>query len=744
MTADEPQSDTSTCKSLVDNLNPNQREAVEYIHGPLLIFAGAGSGKTRVLTHRVAHMVADCGVFPRQILAVTFTNKAAQEMKERIVALVGPESKSMWIGTFHSTCSRLLREAGDKIGIDRNFLVYDDGDQLSLIKECLSEMHLDPQRFAPRAILSHISRAKEKLIAPDNYAEHFHGFFEDIAGKVYERYQSKLKRNQALDFDDLLMMSVRLLEQCADVLERFQNRFHYLMVDEYQDVNFAQYKLLHLLAAKRRNICVVGDDDQSIYMFRGADVSLILQFEKDYPDAKVIKLEQNYRSTGRILQAAYGVVANNRSRADKMLWTENVEGDLLVKKEAENEQDEALWVVEKINEEVRLNNRQYSDFAILYRTNAQSRMLEEVFMNFRTPYRIVGGVRFYERKEVKDVLAYLRVIHNPLDSVSLKRIINVPTRGIGSSTMKLIEDFARERDLSLWDTISMAYQFQGISARAAKSLGGFVEMIKSLRSERGTLPVTQLAELTLKTTRYLAELEEDTSMEAQSRAENVRELLTVTTRFELEAEDRSLSSFLESVALVSDLDGLVSGAEAITLMTLHSAKGLEFPVVFLVGMEEGIFPHSRSLSTDKELEEERRLCYVGITRAERKVYLSHAYRRTLYGSMSNNPPSRFLKEIPPELFEGFTGYGKPAKVAPGPSQRKLWVDGPSLPVSPTSKVAPSAPSLFRAGQKVSHEMFGVGVVLQTRPEGDDLQVSVAFPNHGIKKMLQSIAKLKAV
>jgi DNA helicase-2/ATP-dependent DNA helicase PcrA len=743
-------STTNASHPLLVNLNPVQREAVQQTDGPVLIFAGAGSGKTRVLTHRVAFLIAERGVAPRNILAVTFTNKAAQEMKERIVHLVGEESRAIWIGTFHATCARLLRESGDKIGLERDFLVYDDGDQMSLMRDCLSELHLDDKKFAPRAILSHISRAKEKLVTPEDYPLYYKGFFEEVCGKVYHLYRDKLKANKALDFDDLLMMAVRLFEQRSDVLERYQERFRYIMVDEYQDVNYAQYKLLKLLAEKHHNICVVGDDDQSIYMFRGADVSLILQFEKDYPEAHIVKLEQNYRSTKTILEAAYGVVSQNRSRADKKLWTDNDEGCLLIRKEAENEQEEAVYVVRKIRDEVHAGRRKYGDFAILYRTNAQSRIFEEVFMNFTTPYRIIGGVRFYERKEVKDILAYLRVIQNPLDSVSLKRIINVPTRGIGQSTLATLEGIAQENGHSLWDMITEAHNIQQLMPRARKAVTAFAALIMELRELKNKLMLTQLAELVLGKTGYLAELEAEKTMESQSRAENVKELLTVTTKFELESDDRSLGAFLESVSLVSDLDSLQTGTDAVTMMTLHSAKGLEFPVVFLVGLEEGIFPHSRSLDTDKELEEERRLCYVGITRAKEQVTLSHAYRRTLFGSISSNPPSRFLKEIPAHLFQGYS-VASLSSFTPEPeydpshrpsAPRKLWVSAPPTPKQ--EKAQANGAFELKPGQKVSHTVFGVGVVLSAKPEGEDLQVAVAFPMHGVKKLMQSFANLKKV
>ncbi len=742
---------TEVIHPLLARLNPVQAEAVQHTDGPLLIFAGAGSGKTRVLAHRVAWLVAEKHVQPRHILAVTFTNKAAQEMKERIGNLVGEGSRSIWVGTFHATCARILRESGDKIGLERDFLVYDDHDQMTLVRECLTQLQIDDKKFAPRAILSHISRAKEKLVPPEEFHIHFHGFFEQVVAKVYSLYRDKLKQNRALDFDDLLMTAVRLFQQRPEVLERWQGRFRYIMVDEYQDVNYAQYVLLKLLAQEHHNLCVVGDDDQSIYLFRGADVGLILQFEKDYPETKVIKLEQNYRSTKTILDAAYGVVSQNRTRADKRLWTDNDHGQPIIKKEAENEQEEAVFVVRRIAEEVAKGRRKYGDFAILYRTNAQSRMFEEVFLNFSTPYKIVGGVRFYERKEVKDILAYLRVLHNPLDSVSLKRIINVPARSIGKTTVDALDNYAQELGRSLWDVVTEAHLLSNLLPRARRSVTAFASLIMELRAEREKLRVTDLVEAVLDKTGYLAELEAEKTIESESRAENVKELMTVTTRFEAESDDRTLCSFLEQVSLVSDLDSLDRAMDSVTMMTLHASKGLEFPVVFLVGLEEGIFPHIRSMESDRELEEERRLCYVGITRAKEEVYVTHAYRRTLYGLISYNAPSRFLKEIPSELFQGGrkpsassfipeADYDPTTQRPRVPATRRLWVTAPPTPRQ--EKAAASGNNLFKPGEKVKHATFGQGVVVSVKDKDDDTEVSVAFPNIGVKRMLQSFANLK--
>jgi DNA helicase-2/ATP-dependent DNA helicase PcrA len=739
---------------LLRSLNPVQREAVLYGDGPLLLFAGAGSGKTRVLTHRVAYLIAARNVLPRHILAVTFTNKAAQEMKERLDKLVGAGvGKHLWVGTFHATCARLLREFGEKIGIDRDFVVYDDADQMTVLKDSLKQLNIDDKKFTPRAILSHISHAKEKLITPEEWHKHFHGYFDDLCGKVYPVYRDKLRQNNALDFDDLLTEAVRLLQERSDVLERLQDRYRYILVDEHQDVNHVQYMFLKLLAAKRRNLCVVGDDDQSVYAFRGADVGLILQFEHDYPEAKVLKLEQNYRSTKTILEAAYGVVRHNKGRKDKKLWTENESGAPIYKHEAENEQEEAVWLAQKIREAVQSGGRRWNHFAVLYRTNAQSRVLEDTLRNWYLPYKIVGGVRFYERKEVKDVLAYLRAVHNPADSVSLRRIINAPARGIGATTLAALEEETRLSERSLWDVIRGADSLSMLSARARGKLTEFADLIAGLRAARERSTVTELTQMVLERSGYRKALEDEGTLESQSRLENVGELLTVTTEFEAQTEEATLSAFLEQVSLVSDLDSLDANGDAVTMMTLHSAKGLEFPVVFLVGLEECVFPHLRSMESDKELEEERRLCYVGITRAKEEVYLSCASRRTTFGSIAYNPPSRFLKEIPAELFQPertrkrrvVSGFDpdedeRGAQARPG-RDTKLWSEGPQ---SPREAERAAAAAGFRIGQKVRHGTFGVGVVLNVTGEGDNTTVEAVFPNVGPKKLLLAYAKLEKV
>lgn len=740
---------------LLEGLNPTQREAVLHADGPLLIFAGAGSGKTRVLTHRIAHLILAKGVRPRNILAVTFTNKASKEMRERLERLVGPgATKEMWVGTFHSTCARLLRERGESIGLPRDFVVYDDDDQMTLIKECLRQLNLDDRQYAPRAVLSFISRAKEKLIDPENFKEFFSGYFENVVARLYALYQEKLTLNRALDFDDLIGKAVRMLEQREDVREHYQNRFKFTMVDEYQDVNHAQYRLTKLLSDGTRNICIVGDDDQSVYGWRGADVEIILGFESDYPEAKTIKLEQNYRSTKTILDAAYAVVSRNKGRKDKKLWTQNPEGEAALVYEAINEQEEAVFVASTVREAVDDGTRRYSQFAVLYRTNAQSRAMEEVFINYRIPYQIVGGLRFYERREIKDIMAYLRLVHNPFDSVSLKRVVNVPARGIGATSWARIEEVAQARGVTIWDVVT---DLEGVDVKPSikKAVQHFTALISSLRSRRETLTVTKLVESILAETGYQKILEAEKTIEAQSRLENVQELLTVTQQFEMTSEDPTLRGFLEQTALIADIDSLGDGvADAVVMMTLHSAKGLEFPEVFLVGMEEGIFPHFRSLQEDRSLEEERRLAYVGITRAQEKLYLTFASRRTIFGNIQVNPPSRFLRDIPLELLavpggaripsfararqKELHSHSSPA-LTPNPSPAKSVVP----PGGRGGTIAAGAPP-FKPGEKVKHAVFGQGVVVGCTGVGDEAQVTVAFPNVGVKKLVVGYARLEKV
>jgi superfamily I DNA/RNA helicase len=967
---------------LLATLNPSQREAVQHTDGPLLIFAGAGSGKTRVLTHRIAFLIARKGVRPRQILAVTFTNKAATEMKERLNQLVGLQAgKEMWVGTFHAVCARLLRERGDSIGLPRDFVVYDDGDQITLIKECLSQLNLDDRQYTPRGVLSLISRAKEKLISPEEFPRHFKGLFESVVGRLYVLYQDKLRLNRALDFDDLITTAVRMLQQREEVREHYQQKFRYVLVDEYQDVNHAQYMLTRILSGANDNICIVGDDDQclpqdtailtpdgckridavnvgetvfgsgglmqvvpgtvkhvhrshfagslhkiiageecllgtdlhqifvrmsetsgeidarairlhmfagdgqhhvrlpdgcsdellnecpmlsrsiglnkntlcfanyhdaksavrgsiaaldsmpigrttaqfsdrtfvvlplnqvtvgtvvlvhrngmlqeqeitavetvayngpvfdlevnrlhcyvaggilvhnSVYGWRGADVEIILSFERDYPNAKIVKLEQNYRSTKNILDTAYHVVSKNRNRAEKRLWTENPIGEEINLHEAANEQEEGIFIATIIGDQKRKKARKYSDFAILYRTNAQSRVLEEVLINYRIPYRIIGGLKFYERKEIKDILAYVRLVHNPYDSVALRRVINVPARGIGAGTWTKIEERAIFQNVSLWDIVTDLGQIEGLKAAAKKAVEAFVALIAFLRSKRDELTVTQITELILENTGYVRELEQERTVEAQTRLENVKELLSVTKNFEATTEDPTLRGFLEQAALIADIDSLEqNGADSVVLMTLHSAKGLEFPVVFLTGLEEGIFPHRNSMQKDSQMEEERRLAYVGITRAKEELFLTHASRRTLFGNTQMNAVSRFIREIPNEMFKETEEKRKPSVIGSRStgrwqrdefSQIESWDEARTSTKTPASRKPittppPAGEAPFKVGQKVKHAVFGQGVVVSCLGIGDEAQVSVAFPNVGIKKLVAGYARLEKV
>ncbi len=729
------------------SLNPQQLKAVELPGGPLLIFAGAGSGKTRVITYRIAKLIAD-GVPPHRILAVTFTNKAAREMRERVEALVGDRAKKMWIGTFHSICSRMLRIDGKAIGLDPNFVIYDDGDQTQLIRDIFKLKNIDDKSIQPRAVLNEISSAKEKLKTPEKYAETATGFFENIVADVFKSYNHLLRKANALDFDDILFYSVRLLEQRADVLEKYQDRFLHVLVDEYQDVNLAQYKLVHEIAAKHRNVVVVGDDDQSIYAWRGADVSLILKFGSDYPDAEIIKLEQNYRSTKRILSAANEVIRKNRGRADKSLWTDNQEGVPITLTQAGTEQDEAMMAADAIMRDVRNGRRNYGDFAVLYRTNAQSRVMEEAFLTMRIPHVLIGGQRFYERKEVKDMLSYLRLTLNSRDEIALKRVINVPTRGVGAQAFASIEKWAREHEGSLMNALLDQEVQSNLQKKTAGGIRAFLGAIDEANELAEKGPVTPILKHLMNASGYLDMLRAENSQESISRLENLQELLNVTAEFDATAEEPSLMAFLESVSLVADVDNLTEGGEAVTLMTLHSAKGLEFPVVFLVGLEEGVFPHSRSLVSDSEIEEERRLCYVGMTRAREELHMMHAHRRSLYGQPNFNRRSRFLEDIPPELLDTLNGGG----YAPPPGRQVYQERSGTYQTTEPYKAAvytplkgPSWKAPFEVGQRVLHPKFGVGVVVACNPLKNDAEVTVAFPGViGVKKLVQNLAKLEAV
>lgn len=718
--------------SLLRGLNDAQREAVLHGDGPLLVFAGAGSGKTRVLTHRIAYLISERGIPPHRLYAATFTNKAANEMRERTERLIGRSCRGMWIGTFHSSCARMLREAGDAAGVPTNFVVFDDGDQISVVRQCMRNLNIDEERFAPRAVLGAISRAKERLVGPRQYAESHSGYFEDVCSRVYAAYDEQLRAAGGLDFDDLLMCAVLMLKNRPDVLEAYRTRFLHVLVDEYQDINRAQFELVELLASGTRNVCVVGDDDQSIYAFRGAQVDLILRFERDYPDARVIKLEQNYRSTPQILEAAHRVVSHNATRKPKKLWTTAKPGLPLEVHETANEQEEAVLIAHRLQSIVRAGG-DLADTAVLYRTNAQSRAIEEVFGNFRIPYRLVGARPFYERKEVKDVVAYLRLAYNPRDTVSLKRVINVPTRGIGATTVALLEQRAVEMGAPLWDTLNDAGALAGLASRSALAVRAFAGMIADIAELATRSTVSELTRTIIERTGYDRYVDAKSLADQRDRLENVRELLTVTERFdEMDDDDRSLGRFLEQVALVSDLDDPDSGRPAVSLMTLHASKGLEFDTVFLSGLEQGIFPHARSLDDSREMEEERRLCYVGITRAKSRLILTYAYRRTLFGMTSNNAPSQFLYEM--GALSSRPPGRRSAAVPSGPS---LWSSQPQP--RPVSQPAAS-PDGLKPGDKVKHHTFGVGIVLSVKGAGQDAEVAAAFPGRGTVRVLRSYLK----
>lgn len=756
-------------EKLLNGLNPEQQNAVKATDGPLLLMAGAGSGKTRVLTHRIAYLIVEKRVNPYNILAITFTNKAAREMRERIGKMMGGAAEEIWISTFHSMCVRILRRDIDRMGYNRNFTILDTGDQQSVVKGILKDKNLDPKKYDPRAILGAISSAKNELIDPEEYAKTAGGYFEQTVSDVYTEYQKRLRKNQALDFDDLIMMTIQLFQRVPEVLEYYQRKFQYIHVDEYQDTNRAQYMLVKFLANRFKNLCVVGDSDQSIYRWRGADIANILSFEKDYPDAKVILLEQNYRSTKRILLAANKVIENNVTRKAKNLWTENPEGNKLVYYRADSEQGEAQFVAGKIKELTREGKYKLSDVAILYRTNAQSRVMEEVLLKSNIEYSIVGGTKFYDRKEIRDMLAYLRLISNPDDDISLQRIINVPKRGIGSSSVDKMANFAAMHDISIFQALD-SVELLGLSPKITKGAREFRDLIKNYTQMQEFLSVTELVEDILDKSGYREMLKAEKSIEAQSRLENLDELLSVTKNFEEVNEDKSLVAFLTDLALVADIDSLDEDGEktdAITLMTLHSAKGLEFPVVFLIGLEEGVFPHSRSLMEEAEMEEERRLAYVGITRAEQTLFLTNAQMRTLFGRTSMNPASRFIREIPEELLEGVekeerrntpfgsrggTSFGRSASGSTGTSfgRSTSGTTGTSFgtPVTRKPVMRPIAASTggdtvgWRVGDKAEHGKWGIGTVVSVKGEGEGTELDIAFPSPtGIKRLLAKFAPI---
>lgn len=742
--------------SIYDTLNPPQREAVAQTEGPVLILAGAGSGKTRVLTHRIAYLMEEMGVNPWNILAITFTNKAAQEMRERVDKLVGFGSESIWVSTFHSACVRILRRHIDNLGYDTNFTIYDTDDQKSLMKDVCRKLNIDTKVYKERSLLAQISHAKDELLTPDDMEMKAAGDYNmKKVASVYREYQAALRKNNALDFDDLIVKTVELFQNCGAVLEYYQERFKYIMVDEYQDTNTAQFKFISLLAQKYENLCVVGDDDQSIYKFRGANIGNILGFERVFPDAKVIRLEQNYRSTKNILNAANQVIANNTERKAKTLWTENEEGSKVHFRQFFNAYEEAEYVAGEIGRMKREGMGSYRDCAILYRTNAQSRIFEEKFIAANIPYKLVGGVNFYARKEIKDLLCYLKTIDNARDDLAVQRIINVPKRGIGATTLGRVQDYADNMGISLYEALRVAEEVPSIG-RSLSKIDGFVTFIQSLKSKADVLSVEELLQEVIDDTGYVAELEAEDTEESRARIENIDELISKTVAYQEAMEEQNqpatLSGFLEEVALVADIDTVDPDQDYVLLMTLHSAKGLEFPKVFMVGMESGIFPSHMTISygDDGELEEERRLCYVGITRAMKDLTLTCAQQRMIRGETQYNKVSRFVREIPRELVDlGHTIQEKKPKaedLIPTPTKySKMKEILQSRNYKPREfKVTKSGSLDYEVGDTVRHIKFGVGIVKEIVEGGRDYEVTVEFDKVGVKKMFASFAKLKKI
>ena len=742
--------------SIYDTLNPPQREAVAQTEGPVLILAGAGSGKTRVLTHSIAYLMDEKGVNPWNILAITFTNKAAQEMRERVDKLVGFGSESIWVSTFHSACVRILRRHIDNLGYDTNFTIYDTDDQKSLMKDVCRKMNIDTKIYKERSLLAQISHAKDELLTPDDMEMKAAGDYNmKKVASVYREYQAALRKNNALDFDDLIVKTVELFEKCGAVLEYYQERFKYIMVDEYQDTNTAQFKFISLLAQRYQNLCVVGDDDQSIYKFRGANIGNILGFEHVFPDARVIRLEQNYRSTRNILNAANQVIANNTERKAKTLWTENEEGSKVHFRQFLNAYEEAEYVAGEIGKLKRNGLGNYRDCAILYRTNAQSRIFEEKFIAANIPYKLVGGVNFYARKEIKDLLCYLKTINNARDDLAVQRIINVPKRGIGATTLGRVQDYADNMGISLYEALRVAEEVPSIG-RSLSKIDGFVTFIQMLKSKADVMTVEEILQEVIDSTGYVAELEAEDTEESRARIENIDELISKTVAYQEAMEEQNqsatLSGFLEEVALVADIDTVDPDQDYVLLMTLHSAKGLEFPKVFMVGMEDGIFPSHMTISygDDGEMEEERRLCYVGITRAMKDLTLTCAQQRMIRGETQYNRVSRFVREIPRELVDlGHTIQEKKPKVEeliPTPakySKMKEILQGRNY--KPREFKVTKANSLdYEVGDTVRHIKFGVGIVKEIVEGGRDYEVTVEFDKVGVKKMFASFAKLKKI
>ena len=765
-------------QELLEGLNDKQYEAVVNTEGPCLVIAGAGSGKTKVLTHKIAYLIGEKNVLPWNILAITFTNKAANEMKERIANLVGDVAKDIWMGTFHSICVRILRRFIDRIGFDSSFIIFDTSDQRTLIKSCIKTIGLDDKMFTDRSVLSEISNAKNEMLEPEQYTARVNGDFrkEKIA-LVYEMYQKRLRENNAIDFDDIINYTIKILMDNPDVLDYYANKFQYVLVDEYQDTNKAQFTLITLLASRHGNITVVGDNDQGIYSFRGADISNILNFERDFPGTKIIKLEQNYRCTGNILKAANAVIKNNEVKYKKQLWTENETGNLPKVYSASNEYDEGTYIANQIEHLKREEYYKYSDFAILYRMNTQSRAIEEILRRESIPYKIIGGLKFYERKEIKDIISYLRLIQNQSDNLSLKRIINEPKRGIGKTSLDNIEKIAEDSSISMYEVIKNAEQY-GLN-RVFLNSREFVNTIEELKNKKDEMTISDLIKETLKKSGYTKALENENTIEAENRIENLDEFLTVAIEFEEESADNKLSDFLEGITLSSDIDNMEDTEDTVTLMTLHSAKGLEFPVVFLVGMEEGIFPGYKSISEPKELEEERRLCYVGITRAKQNLFLTCSKQRTIFGSTSCNPVSRFLKEIPQDLLDGYQeAFEQSDESNKFADSKYSWTygskDNGNIKTYKIDKKEPIAAaasvggfafktaenflnslnkknsskqvdlSEYKSGVRIFHKRFGEGTIEVVEPEGDDLKVDINFDKVGHKRLMAKYANLEII
>ena len=761
----------SISAKLLEGMNERQKEAVQHTQGPLLIMAGAGSGKTRVLTHRMAYILAEEEVHPWNILAITFTNKAAREMKERVSQLVGPQAEDMWVSTFHSMCVRILRRDIELLGYQRSFTICDPSEQQTAMKRILKKLDIDSEKYDYRMILNRISQAKNDLEDVEEFNKKYTGYVEQIIGKCYREYQKELAKSMTLDFDDLIMLTVQLFQKYPETLQYYQQKFQYIHVDEYQDTNHAQYRLVTMLAKKFKNICVVGDADQSIYGWRGADMSNILEFEKDYQNAKVVLLEQNYRSTKTILQAANHVIENNVNRKVKKLWTENEEGQPITYYRAQSEQDEGCYVLSQIQSLLR-DGYHYDDFAILYRTNAQSRVMEENLLKSNIPFRLVGGQRFFERLEIKDLLAYLRLIVNPQDDLSFRRIVNSPKRGVGATSLEKLSNFASMHQFSLLEASSQT-AISPLSGKAAKSLEKFAEMIEDLRKMQEFLSISEFVEQVIEKTGYLAALEQQHTMEADARIENIQEFISVAKQFEQdrleeELEDSPLLQFLTDLSLVSDADSDDGDGRMVTLMTLHAAKGLEFPVVFIIGLEEGIFPSLRSMMENgDDVEEERRLAYVGITRAEQKLFLTNAYSRLLYGRTQTNRPSRFILEIGEELFDskqqqsyGHTTRESSSFVSKTSSSGSLFdkyraksqatayqpkaVQPSSIQPVRKQTVAANDGAVWKVGDKVMHKKWNVGTVVKVTGEGTNQEIDVAFAGMGIKRLLASFAPIERI